>query len=167
MFLGFTTTIHPVSTALSGSSGGLRAAHQPNWRCPCPSEYVLGNAFDMFCRFAFPLLRLEGGYFLLFHCFHSRISRVRECNWSVFEECILCFDSDQNAKGRFFKFPFPLSKNQGMAFAESGRFHSSLPKTQEWFLAKQSFSTPARQNPGNGFHPNNLFPPSASNVGLL
>ena len=132
---------------------------------PCPSEYVLGNAFDKFCRSAFPLMKLVGGYFLLFHCFHSWFSRSRECNWSIFEECILFYDSDQNAKGRFFKFPFPLSKNQGMAFAESGCFHSSLPKTQEWFLAKQSFSTPARQNPGNGFHPNNLFPTSVPNIG--
>ena len=107
---------------------------------PCPSEYVLGNAFDKFYRSAFPLLRLEGGYFLLFHCFHSWFSRSRECNWSIFEECILFPASDQNAKGRFFKFPFPLSKNQGMAFAESGCFHSGLPKTQEWFLIKQAIS---------------------------
>ena len=85
-------------------------------------------------------MRLEVGYFLLFHCFHSRFSRGKECIWSVFEECILFPGSDQNAKGRFFEFPFPLSKNQGMAFAESGCFHSSLPKTQEWFLIKQVIS---------------------------
>ena len=103
---------------------------------------------------------------MLFHCFHSRFSRGKECHWSVFEECILFPGSDQNAKGRFLLFPFPLSKNQGMAFAESGRFHSSLPKTQEWFLIKQSFSTPALQNSGNGFHSNKLPPPSAPNDGL-
>ena len=148
---------HPTPTALGGRSGDA----------PCPLEYVLGNAFDMFCRFAFPLMRLEGGYFLLFHCFHSWFSRSRECNWSIFEECILFYDSDQNANLRIFAFPFPLSKNQGMAFLKSGPFHPLSLKTQEWFLVKQSFSTPARQNPGNGFHPNNLFPPSASNVGPL
>ena len=132
---------------------------------PCPSEYVLGNAFDKFYRSAFPLMRLSGRYFLRFRFFHSRYSRGKECNRSVFEECILFPASDQNAKGRFFKFPFPLSKNQGMAFAESGCFHSSLPKSQEWFLVKRSFSTPARQNPRNGVHSNKLPPPSASNIG--
>ena len=107
---------------------------------PCPSEHALGNAFNKFYRSAFPLMRLSGRYFLRFRFFHSRYSRGKECNRSVFEECILFPASDQNAKGRFFKFPFPLSKNQGMAFAESGCFHSGLPKTQEWFLIKQAIS---------------------------
>ena len=157
VFSGFTTTIPPHS---HGSRRSVR-------RCHCPSEHILANAFDKFCRSAFPLMRLEGGHFLLFHCFHSRFSRGKECNWSVFEECILFSDSDQNAKGRFFEFPFPLSKNQGMVLQNLAVSIPACQKLRNGFWSNNLFPPPPARIPGMDFTQISFFPPSASNIGPL